>query len=202
MADAGAIPRGRSTVQLWSATACRRFVTAVLSTINAVTKRRQAVALQSRRENLNCKGEIMTSTIKRCALLLLSVFALMSVVTGPASAYMKEDPTQKELTAARSATAKYHDVSQAEADGYINIGFYLPGEGYHFVNFGLIDGNFEHEHPEVLLYIPDEDGDLRLVGVEYLVPLSANPPEGFYGDQDVWRSDTEGFGLWELNAWI
>ena len=144
----------------------------------------------------------MTSTIKRCALLLISVFALMSLVSAPASAYMGADPTHKELTTARSATAKYHNVTQAEADGYINIGLYLPGEGYHFVNFGLIDGIFEPEHPEVLLYIADEDGDLRLVGVEYLVPLSANPPEGFSGDQDVWRSDTEGFGLWELNAWI
>ena len=81
----------------------------------------------------------MASTIKRDALLLISVFALMSLVSAPASAYMSADPTHKELTTARSATAKYHDVTEAEADGYINIGFYLPGEGYHFVNFGLID---------------------------------------------------------------
>jgi hypothetical protein len=34
------------------------------------------------------------------------------------------------------------------------------------------------------------------------VALSPNPPEGFTGDADQWREDTEGFGFWELNAWI
>ena len=32
--------------------------------------------------------------------------------------------THQELAAARSATAKYHDVAQAEADGYVNIDLY------------------------------------------------------------------------------
>jgi hypothetical protein len=36
-----------STSLLWSATACRRFLTALLTRQCAVTKRRQAVALQS-----------------------------------------------------------------------------------------------------------------------------------------------------------
>jgi len=99
----------------------------------------------------------MTSTIKRCALLLISVFALMSLVSAPVSAHMKADPTQQELTAARSATAKYHSVTKAEADGYINIGLYLPGEGYHFVNFGLIDGIFE---PEQAIHVFDPDSHL------------------------------------------
>ena len=118
--------------------------------------------------------------------------------TGLASA------TYQELAAARRATAKYHDVAQAEADGYINIDLYLSGEGYHYVNFSLVDGNFSPDRPQVLLYAPNSDGTLRLVGVEYLVPLSASAsaPAGFTGDEDQWRHDTEGFGFWELNAWI
>src|SRR6476659_9146692 len=37
----------RFSLRLWSATACRRFVTALIVERTAVTKRRQAVALQS-----------------------------------------------------------------------------------------------------------------------------------------------------------
>jgi hypothetical protein len=125
-----------------------------------------------------------------------------------ALAFSKSDlsaATQQELARARSATAKYHDIAQAEADGYININLYLPGEGFHYVKFSLIDSNFDPEQPEVLLYalVPGE-GRLELVGVEYLVPLALSPesPQGFTGDADQWRSDTEGFGVWELTAWI
>ena len=112
--------------------------------------------------------------------------------------------TQRELAAARAATAKYHDLAQAEADGYVNIDLYLPEEGFHWVNASLIDGDFDPAHPEVLLYAPvPGEKRLQLVAVEYLVPLvSATPPAGFTGTADRWRQDDEGFGLWELNAWI
>jgi hypothetical protein len=113
--------------------------------------------------------------------------------------------TRQELAQARAGTARYHDVLQAEADGYINIDFCEPGEGCHYLNPSLIDGNFDPAQPEILLYVngPGESG-LRLVGVEYVVPLSLSQdaPEGFTGDTDVWREDSEGAGLWELNAWL
>lgn len=112
---------------------------------------------------------------------------------------------EQELANARSATARFHDIAQAEADGYTNIDLYLSGEGFHYVKFSLIDATFDPEHPEVLLYAPvSGENRLELVGVEYLVPLalSADAPEGFTGDADQWARDTEGFGLWELNAWI
>ena len=113
--------------------------------------------------------------------------------------------TEKELALARSATAKYHDIEQALADGYENFNLYVTGEGFHYVKFSLIDGTFDPSQPEMLLYspVPGEDR-LELAGVEYLVPLSASAeaPSGFTGDADQWRMDAEGFGLWELNAWI
>lgn len=113
--------------------------------------------------------------------------------------------TEQELARARSATARYHDVAQAVADGYTDINFYLSGEGFHYVKFSLIDAIFDPEQPEVLLYARvSGESRLELVGLEYLVPLSlsTNAPEGFTGDADQWGMDTEGFGLWELNAWI
>jgi len=111
--------------------------------------------------------------------------------------------TNLELAAARSATARYHDVAQAEADGYVSVNLYIPGEGFHWVNSSLIDGIFDPMKPEVLLYaaVPGES-HLKLVAVEYLVPLGAPRPAGFAGLADVWRQDAEEFGLWELTAWI
>lgn len=113
--------------------------------------------------------------------------------------------TEQELAQARKATARYHDVAAAEADDYVNFNFCESGEGCHYIKFSLLDDKFDPAEPEILLYAraPGEDR-LRLVGVEYLVPiaLSPEPPEGFTGDTDEWRMDAEGFGLWELNTWI
>ena len=113
--------------------------------------------------------------------------------------------TNQQLAQARRATAKYHDIEQAEADGYVNINVYESGEGLHYVNFALVDGTFDPEHPEVLLYAPvPHENRMELVGVEYVIPLSlsSGAPAGFTGDSDVWRPNSEGLGLWELNAWI
>ena len=108
------------------------------------------------------------------------------------------------LASARKATARFHRVEQAEAEGYINLNFCEEGEGCHWLNPSLLDGEFDPTKPEILLYIQDGDG-WRLVGVEYVVPLSLSPgvtPEGFSGDADTWREDSEGVGLWELTSWI
>ena len=35
--------------------------------------------------------------------------------------------TEEELAMARKGTAKYHDIAEAEADGYVDIHLYLPG---------------------------------------------------------------------------
>lgn len=113
-------------------------------------------------------------------------------------------PVVRELLQARSATAKYHDVNRAIADGYVDVNVIVPGQGRHFLKAELLDANFDHRHPELLLYapIPDENR-LRLVAVEYAVPIerSSTPPEGFTGDFDDWERNEE-FALWALHAWI
>lgn len=113
--------------------------------------------------------------------------------------------TEQELAQARSATAKYHDIAQAEADGYVNFNLYETGEGHHYIKFSLLDGTFDLEQPEMLLYSPvPGENRLELAGVEYLIPIafSSEAPAGFTGDADKWRNDMEGFGLWELNTWL
>ena len=110
--------------------------------------------------------------------------------------------TNHELAQARRGTAKYHDFDQADADGFEFL-HCVPGEGFEYVNWSLVDCNFEIEHPEALHYIPEGDG-LRLVGVEYVIPVActATAPEGFTGDNDEWEFMAEGLPIWALRAAI
>ena len=140
----------------------------------------------------------------RLTVMVLALCCWMVIGGVPATAQNGAAATLQELARARAATAKYHTVEQAVADGYVDFGLYIPGEGLHYLKPSLIDGIFDPEEPEILLYELGPGGRLRLVAVEYLVPLalSADAPEGFTGDLDVWREDTEEFALWELTAWI
>jgi hypothetical protein len=73
----------------------------------------------------------------------------------------------------RAATHRYHDVAVAEADGFEATGpcVEVPGVGamgIHYLNHDrLEDGVIDPRRPELLLYLPTDDG-LELVGVEYL----------------------------------
>lgn len=108
-----------------------------------------------------------------------------------------------QLERARNATARYHDIRKATDDGYVDINVVRPHMGRHLLKEGLVDGTFDIEHPELLVYSPDANGRLQLVAVEYAVPLAASQtaPEGFEGSADTWVPDMQ-FPLWTLHAWV
>ncbi|HEX6314367.1 MAG TPA: hypothetical protein VFZ73_05885 [Gemmatimonadaceae bacterium] len=112
-----------------------------------------------------------------------------------AAAEAPVDPTLEEV---RRATERFRDVNVAVAEGYVrdpsndctvatHMG--LPAEtgamGVHYVRFDLleitaeqprVDGNGTHTdflQPAVLLYEPQADGSMELVGVENLVYIAA-----------------------------
>jgi hypothetical protein len=151
-------------------------------------------------------------------LLLTAVCALL-VAGAPKTAVSKAAPAvvavddlsaaaNQELAAARRATAQYHDIQQALDDGYVLINC-VPGEGFHFRQPQLFDDcEFDPEQPEILHYVLNNNGEFKLIGVEYLVRKSCSgfetqPPEGFSGDADEWEAETpQGIPVWALNAWI
>lgn len=115
-----------------------------------------------------------------------------------------------QLAELRRATARYHDVEKAMADGW-EVRFPEPclthselgGMGFHLLNPDLLDGAVAVTEPEFLVYEPGPDGALRLVAVEYVVPFSirpsdASPPELF--GHDLHANET--FGVWALHAWV
>jgi hypothetical protein len=109
-----------------------------------------------------------------------------------------------QLEEARLATARYLDVDAAVADGYVDIGAFVPGMGWHYLKSGIVDNRFSATRPELLVYADDPcGGKRRLVALEYVVPLesSKRAPQGFAGHADDWDANHE-LGLWTLHAWI
>ena len=139
-----------------------------------------------------------------CCLLFASApMATSSTAAASSAAVDNLSPiTNHELARARNATAKYHDFDRADNDGYEFL-HCVEGEGREYVNWSLVDCNFDIEHPEALHYIPEGDG-LRLVGVEYVVlaACTATAPEGFTGDEDEWEFEAEGLPIWATRAAI
>lgn len=45
--------------------------------------------------------------------------------------------------------------------------------GVHLINHNFVDGNLDPNKPEALIFEPQSDGRLRIVGVEYVVPKDA-----------------------------
>lgn len=84
------------------------------------------------------------------------------------------------LAEIRHATARYHRLEAALADGYVfRTACHFSatgGKGHHYRKVALTDGVVDPAQPEILLYEPRENGSERLVGVAFLVPAAAWDP--------------------------
>jgi hypothetical protein len=94
------------------------------------------------------------------------------------------------LAQAKAATARFRSLAYAKAHGYQQVTQFIPTLGLHLANLKLLNKGFDPVHPPILLYQPAPSGAMRLVGVAYSVPSSADPPAGFPGGDDVWHYHT------------
>jgi hypothetical protein len=102
------------------------------------------------------------------------------------SGVRSENSYASAIRAVRHATARYHDISEALADGYAApepaACVEVPGlgaMGVHSLNLGLAsDLEIDPLRPEVLLYLPKRGGGFRLIGVEYVVVALVQTPAG------------------------
>ena len=107
-----------------------------------------------------------------------------------------------ELQIAKISSARYNNIENAIADGYVDINVVIPHMGHHYMNSAYLDGNFEINKPEILVYSPNPaSGHMQLVAVEYAIPNTFPEPVGFTGNYDVWLNNTA-FGLWLCHAWV
>jgi hypothetical protein len=133
------------------------------------------------------------------ALLLIPAFAGM-VLAGPRAS----------IADVRQVTEKYHDINAALADGYVF--FYKcteqPGVGtmgQHLVKLSLVgDPSVNALTPEVLVYAPKRNGEMKLVAVEYVTLDTSSQPH-VLGQPMLFRPAGNRYGLpdfYERHAWL
>ncbi len=121
---------------------------------------------------------------------ILAVTTALMVMIGAVPAQAHE-VSRSELKELRAVTAPYRSLDAALAAGFVAFSldpadpdtptcFDSPdgGMGVHYVR--NIDGIVDANDPEAMVYEVKEDGSLKLVAVEYIVPEievdPANPP--------------------------
>ena len=107
----------------------------------------------------------------------------------------------------RRATAAFADPGAAKAAGYTvqypagcayaDVG----AQGVHWLNESLVDNHVNLLTPELLMYEPQPDGSMVLVGVDYVIPFDAwkspQPPRLL----GVPMMRNEGLKVWALHIW-
>lgn len=81
------------------------------------------------------------------------------------------------VQAVRAATQQYVNVNNATAAGYGPLFGCVSGSdhgamGIHYVNPSLLNGTINLTTPQALIYEPSSNGQLTLVGVEYIVDMA------------------------------
>src|SRR4051794_3935795 len=105
--------------------------------------------LSRRRRSSGGQEEFMTATHRLTSALAVAVL----LVTGAATIHGDDlgSGVNRQLAAARAATAKYHDVEQALADGYTDLGPNPFEENeLEFVNFALVNCTLDILQPQAL----------------------------------------------------
>lgn len=115
-----------------------------------------------------------------------------------------------QLAEVRRHTAHFQDAEKAEDAGYLPTSECVEisgvgGMGYHYVDPYLFAPPEELDitKPQAILYEPQKNERLRLVGVEYIVPeiiLDSNGPAPMlFGEQFHWNPDQK---HWALHVWL
>jgi hypothetical protein len=147
----------------------------------------------------------ITSSSTRLAVFILGVAALVTLrpsglraqaahAHAGAAAVAEATPRQDGKGGAlvrtvREATERFQDVEVAKAEGYaLQFGCVSGSDagamGMHFVNGKLVgDGELDPTKPEIVIYEPHPNGQLKLIGADFLVLADAwnakhaGPPE-------------------------
>ncbi|HKG92469.1 MAG TPA: hypothetical protein VKA84_11275 [Gemmatimonadaceae bacterium] len=108
----------------------------------------------------------------------------------------------------RASLAPFSSLGRAKSAGYntaitdcMSNGD-IGAMGVHFGDVTLFDDVVDPLRPEVLIYEPGTNGEMSLVGVEFIVPFSEVPrtsPAPMLFGQKFLVDDA--FGLWGLHVW-
>lgn len=146
-----------------------------------------------------------TRRLRIAGSLALSVLAAAAACDESPSG--NDDEVAEAVEAMRTATALYHDLDNALADGFVLIhGCEVrPGEGQVgavYIQPDRMPLGIDPSVPQGLLYEIDDAGNATLLGAEMVVPFDLwtedEPPE-FLGMP--FQAEDE-FGVYGLHAWV
>jgi hypothetical protein len=102
-------------------------------------------------------------------------------MTDPAECERLED----ELAQAREVALRYPTAADAMEAGWVRVTPYVAGIAAHYMRFGYVDGEFQIDEPEMILYDGNEP-DAHVVGLSYYIihEGDAEPTQGFTGAND------------------
>lgn len=80
----------------------------------------------------------------------------------------------------RDVTEEYRSLAEAKEDGYKRVTACVEKKGvgamgFHYAKNSLIDAKTDARKPEVLVYMPNKQGNYRLVAVEFLSTAKTRP---------------------------
>lgn len=97
------------------------------------------------------------------------------VATQPQSTEQKKADAGALIKIVRQSTERFKDVRVAEAEGYaLNFGCVTGPDsgamGLHYVNGDILSTNeLDPTKPQIVIYEPQPDGSLKLIGADFLV---------------------------------
>lgn len=133
----------------------------------------------------------------------LSLLAVAAAAAGADSA-----KTDRQLKQVKHATARFKDVGKAEAAGYVAVGECVATSagamGVHYLNAALLgDPKLDLKKPELLLYEPQADGSMKLVGVEWMQLDTGQRAPQLFGRRFNGPMNHNGTAPWhfDLHVW-
>jgi len=152
---------------------------------------------------------------KRRARVALGLAAILATIAAVVPVATAKGTGGAPLQQVKDATRQYRNVDSAIDAGYVQflgcVHEPLAGSmGIHFVNGTLAgDTTLDPAKPEALLYEVEPNGQLSLVGVEYIVFQQAwdalhNQPPSLFGQPFMLVPSPNRFGIpafYELHAW-
>jgi hypothetical protein len=139
----------------------------------------------------------------------LTVLLVTAAIVAACASHRVTAPAEPGAVGAlRGSLAPYTSFALAKTAGYATAitDCMSNGDegamGVHFAKTALIDGVADSLNPEALIYEPGTNGEMRLVGVEFIVPFAAvaktATPPTLFGRQ---FSQNDAFGVWGLHVW-
>jgi hypothetical protein len=152
--------------------------------------------------------------LSHLTMLLAAFLALTSFAPAQQQKQSEGQADQDKLVQiVRNATRQYvDDVKAATSAGYGAALGCVSGSdhgamGIHYVNGSLVNGPIDPTHPQALIYEPQSNGELKLVGVEFIILASALPPNAapqVEGHLMLYVDGPNRYGLppfFELHVW-